>query len=334
MSGMVVTVPTSMKGYLCGKPTSLDALRLGEIAMPAVPDDGVLIRVHASSANPVDLFPATFAGYMMGGRKPVVLGTDFAGVVEKVGSAVTSFRPGDEVFGGARGAFAEYMCVSESRPIAMKPKSVPFEDAGVVGVAGNTALQAVRDHGHIERGQSVLINGASGGVGTFALQIARALGGHVTAVCSTRNVDMARALGAEAVIDYTQSDFTRSGSRYDLLLDIAGTHSFLACKRVLAPGGRFVGVGASGVQTRSAGSFRAIGHFLATRITSVGSGTRPVSAFIASLKKEDMAFLGELMADGRVKPVIDARYTLEQVPQALRQQEELHARGKIAITIA
>ncbi|HET9781295.1 MAG TPA: NAD(P)-dependent alcohol dehydrogenase, partial [Candidatus Dormibacteraeota bacterium] len=270
----------------------------------------------------------------MAGRKPVILGTDFSGVVESVGSAVRAFRPGDEVFGGGKGAFAEYMCVSESRAIALKPSSVPFGDAGVVAVAGATALQAVRDHGRLERGQNVLINGASGGVGTFAVQIARALGGHVTAVCSTRNVEMVRALGAETVIDYTQSDFTRSGSRYDLIIDIAGSHSFLACKRVLAPGGRFVGVGAAALQHRRGGSFRAIGHFLGTRITSIGSGHRLVSLFIASLKHEDMAFLGELMADGRIKPVIDARYSLAEVPDALRQQEEVHARGKIAIAIA
>jgi NADPH:quinone reductase-like Zn-dependent oxidoreductase len=331
---MLTTVPTSMKGYLCDKPISLEALRLGEIAMPAVPDDGVLVRVRASSANPVDLFPTSFAGYMLGGRKPVVLGTDFAGVVEAVGSEVSSYRAGDEVFGGARGAFAEYMCVRESAAIALKPASVPFEDAGVVAVAGTTALQALRDHGRLERGQSVLINGASGGVGTFAVQIAHALGGHVTAVCSTRNVDMARALGAESVIDYTQSDFTRSGARYDLLIDIAGSHSFLACKRVLARRGTFVGVGAAGIQGRSGGNFRAIGHFLGTRITSLGSGNRLVSLFIASLNSEDLACLGELMADGRVKPVIDARFGLEQVPEALRRQEQLHARGKIAIAIA
>ncbi|HET9782364.1 MAG TPA: NAD(P)-dependent alcohol dehydrogenase, partial [Candidatus Dormibacteraeota bacterium] len=316
---MVTAVPTSMKAYLCAGPTSLEALRVTELPLPAVPDDGVLIRVHASSTNPVDLFPLSLAGYLMAGRKPVILGTDFSGVVESVGSAVRAFRPGDEVFGGGKGAFAEYMCVSESRAIALKPSSVPFADAGVVAVAGGTALQAVRDHGRLERGQNVLINGASGGVGTFAVQIARAFGGHVTAVCSTRNVETVRALGAETVIDYTQSDFTRSGLRYDLIIDIAGSHSFLACKRVLAPGGRFVGVGAAALQHRGGGGFRAIGHFLGTRITSIGSGHRLVSLFIASLKHEDMAFLGELMADGRIKPVIDTRYSLAEVPDALRQ---------------
>jgi len=323
----------SMKAYRIERPTAPVALRPSEIAMPVVPDDGVLIRVRASSANPVDLFPTSFVGYLMGGRKPVVLGTDFAGVVESVGSSVASFRPGDEVFGGAVGAFAEDVCVRESKAIAMKPSSVSFEQAGVVAVAGCTALQAVRDHGRLERGQRVLINGASGGVGTFAVQIARALGGHVTAVCSSRNVDMVRSLGAEVVVDYKKSDFTRFDERYDLVLDIAGSHSFRRCRRVLAPRGTYVGVGAAAIQHGTGGVLRAIGHFLGTRAASVVGNQRVVTLFIASLTRESMELLAELMADGRVTPVIDRRFSFSEVAAALEYMNEGHARAKVAIAV-
>ena len=332
MSAVMTSVVTgSMKAFRIERPTELGALRPSDIAMPVVPDDGMLIRVHASSANPVDLFPMSFMGYLMGGRKPIVLGTDFAGVVESVGSSVTSFRPGDEVFGGARGAFAEYTCVPESKAIALKPSSVSFEQAGVVAVAGCTALQAVRDHGRLKGGQRVLINGASGGVGTFAVQIARALGGHVTAVCSTRNVDMVRSLGAEVVIDYAKSDFTRLDERYDLVVDIAGSHPPGQSRRVLTPQGMFVLAGAAAIQHQPGGSLRAIGRLLGTRIVMIGN--HRVATFIASLTKESMEFLAELMADGRVTPVIDRRYSLNEVPEALEYMNEGHARAKIAIAI-
>jgi len=334
MSAAVTSVTSaSMKGYRIERPTVLGALRPSEIAMPVVPDDGVLIRVHASSANPVDLFPTSFMGYLMGGRKPVVLGTDFAGVVESVGSSVASFRPGDEVFGGAAGAFAEYMCVRESKAIALKPPSVSFEQAGVVAVAGCTALQALRDHGRLQPGQRVLINGASGGVGTFAVQIARALGAHVTAVCSSRNVDMVRSLGADVVIDYTKSDFTRLEARYDLVADIAGSHSFGRCRRVLAARGTYVGVGAAAIQHGAGGGLRAIRHFLGTRVTSIVGNQRVVTLFIASLTRESMEFLAELMADGRVTPVIDRRYSFSEAPGALEYINEGHARAKVAIAV-
>jgi NADPH:quinone reductase-like Zn-dependent oxidoreductase len=322
-----------MRAFRIERPTAIGALRPSEIAMPVVPDDGVLIRVHASSANPVDLFPTSLAGYLMGGRKPAVLGTDFAGVVESVGSSVTSFRPGDEVFGGARGAFAEYVSVGESKAIALKPPSVSLEQAGVVAVAGCTALQALRDHGRLVAGQRVLINGASGGVGTFAVQIARALGAHVTAVCSTRNVDIARSLGAELVIDYTKSDFTRRDERYDLLVDIAGSHSFAQCRRVLTSGGTYVGTGVAAIQHGAGGGLRMIGQFLGTRVTSIVGSQRVVTLFIASLTKESMEFLAELMADGRVTPMIDRRYSFNEIPQALEYLNQGHARAKVAIAI-
>jgi NADPH:quinone reductase-like Zn-dependent oxidoreductase len=334
MSAVLASVAsTSMKGYRIERPTALGALRPSEIAMPVVPDDGVLVRVHASSANPVDLFPTSRAGYLMGGRKPVVLGTDFAGVVESVGPSVSVFRPGDEVFGGGAGAFAEYMCVRESKAIAVKPLSMSFEQAGVVAVAGCTALQALRDHGRLVAGHRVLINGASGGVGTFAVQIARALGAHVTAVCSTRNVDMARSLGAELVIDYTKSDFTRRDERYDLLVDIAGSHSLARCRRVLEPGGTYVGTGVAAIQHRAGGGLRLIGQFLGTRIVSIFGSQRVVTLFIASLTKESIEFLAELMADGRVTPAIDRRYSFDEIPRALEYMNEGHARAKAAIAI-
>jgi NADPH:quinone reductase-like Zn-dependent oxidoreductase len=333
MSAVLTSVGSaSMKAFRVDRPTAPGALRPSEIAVPVIPDDGVLIRVRASSANPVDLFPTSFMGYLMRGRKPAVLGTDFAGVVESVGSAVASFRPGDEVFGGGAGAFAEYMCVRESKAIALKPSSVSFEQAGVVAVAGCTALQALRDHGRLQRGQRVLINGASGGVGTFAVQIARALGAQVTAVCSTRNVDMVRSLGADEVIDYTKSDFTRLDERYDLVVDIAGSHSFGRCRRVMTPRGTFVLVGAAAIQHGPGGGLRGIGHFVGTRVTSI-VGTQRVAMFIASLTKESMEFLGELMADGRVTPAIDRRYSFSEVPQALGYMNEGHARAKVAIAV-
>jgi NADPH:quinone reductase-like Zn-dependent oxidoreductase len=334
MSAVLTAVASgSMKAFRVERPTAHGALRPSEIAMPVVPDDGVLIRVHASSANPVDLFPTTLAGHLMGGRKPVALGTDFAGVVHSVGSSVTTFRPGDEVFGGGRGAFAQYICVDESKAIALKPSSISFEQAGVVAVAGCTALQALRDHGRLQRGQRVLINGASGGVGTFAVQIARALGAHVTAVCSARNVDMVRSIGADVVIDYTKSDFTRRDERYDLVVDIAGSHSFAQCRRVLTRTGTYVGVGAAAIQHGPGGSLRAIGHFLGTRLTSIIGSQRVVTLFIASLTKESMEFLAELMADGSVTPVIDRPYSFDETPQALEYMNEGHARAKVAIAI-
>jgi len=214
-----------------------------------------------------------------------------------------------------------------------KPAGVSFEAAGTVGVAGTTALQALRRHGGIEAGQRVLINGASGGVGTFAIQIAKALGADVTAVCGTRNVDMCRSLGAERVIDYTVEDFTRDTSRYHLMLDIAGSHSLAACRRVITPTGAYVGVGAAGIQHRSAGNFRAIGHFLGTRVASISGRLKVVALFIAALNNDDLKFLGELLESGKVVPAIDRRYDLSCVPEALEYINQGHARAKVAIRV-
>ena len=319
-----------MKAIICARP---GGIRLGETDMPAVTDDGVLVRVHATSVNPVDLFPTTFAGWMMGGRKATVLGTDFAGTVEAVGRNVTQFQPGDAVFGGGRACHAEYKLIPASASIARKPAGITFVQAGTVSVAATTALQALRDHGRIKPGQKVLINGASGGVGTFAVQIARALGAKVTAVCGTRNVEMVHGLGAERVIDYRQQDFTRVGERYDLMLDIAGGRSWPACTRALEPDGTYVGVGAAAVQHRRAGIFRVIGQILGVRIGSMFGRRRAVTLFIASLTQADMTFLADLLATGKVTPVIERTHSLVQVPEALAYLNEGHARAKIAIEI-
>jgi len=324
-----------MKAVVCDKPGPVAGLAVSEIASPAVPDDGVLVRVRASSANPVDLFPTSRIGSLANSRqRGLALGTDFAGAVEVVGKDVTEFRAGDEVFGGARGAFAELMCVPAKGAIVHKPAGMTSEQAGTVAVAATTALQALRTHGGLRAGQRVLINGASGGVGTFAVQIACALGAEVTAVCRTRNVEMVRALGARTVVDYTTEDFTRGEARYDLIIDIAGSHSLRECRRVMTPRGTFVGVGAAGVQHGRGGGWRAIGHFLGTRVGSIGRSQRVVVLFIARLNKDDLAFLGELIASGKVTPMIERRYELREVGAALSYMNEGHARAKLAISVA
>jgi NADPH:quinone reductase-like Zn-dependent oxidoreductase len=309
-------------------------LNLEEMERPAVADDGVLVRVHASSVNPVDLFPLSGAGRVMRriNRKPRrdVLGTDFAGTVESVGRDVTRFRPGDEVFGGEHGAFAEYISISQTAGLALKPAGITFEQAGTVGVAALTALQAVRDHGQVKPGHKVLINGASGGVGTFAVQIATSFGADVTAVCSPRNVDTARSLGAQRVIDYTTADFTQGAERYDVILDIAGSHSFSGCRRVLVPTGIFVLVGVAAVQHVS--PMKALRHFAGTRLRSM-RGSQKAAFFITRLTPQDLDAVAELMVAGKVAPVIERRYRLDKVGEALRYFREGHARGKIAIDV-
>ena len=322
-----------MKAVVVDRPVSLGSLKLSEVGTPSVPDDGILVRVVATSVNPVDLFPTAWAGYLMGGRKPSVLGTDYAGVVEAVGAGVTEFRVGDEVFGGARGAFAEYISVRAGGAVVRKPANVSFESAGTVAVAATTALQALRDHGRLSAGQKVLINGASGGVGTFAVQIAVAMGGVVTAVCSARNVEMVRGLGAAEVIDYTRSDFTRSGLRYDLVLSISGTHSFAACRRVLARDGTYVAVGVAALQHRPVGLAWVLGHLVRTRLTAMFDSHKVVPLFIADLTKESMSVLASLLGDGRVTPAIDRRYSLGEIGAALQYLNEGHARAKVAVNV-
>jgi NADPH:quinone reductase-like Zn-dependent oxidoreductase len=322
-----------MKAAVCRRPTSIGALTITDTEVPAVRDDSLLVRVHASSANPVDLYALTAIAHLQRGRKPAIVGTDFAGSVESVGRRVTRYQPGDEIFGGVRGAFAEYAAIAEDGAVARKPAGVSFEAAGTLAVAGTTALQAVRDHGGVTSGQRVLINGASGGVGTFAVQIAKAFGAEVTAVCSTRNVELLRGLGADHVVDYMRDDFTRSAGSFDVVLDVAGNRSWSECARLLKRGGTFVGVGAAGVQHGRGGGLRAIRHFLDVRIRSIGGGKKVVVLFIAKLNRPDLETLGELVESGRVKPVIDRRYEVTQVAEALAYLDEGHSMGKVAIAI-
>jgi NADPH:quinone reductase-like Zn-dependent oxidoreductase len=309
-----------------------DVLRVDDVAaVPEPAPDGVVIRVRAASVNRVDWYDVTgrpwIARPMTGlrGPKSTPVGGDFAGTVEAVGEDVADLEPGDEVFGIARGSFAEYAGVKKAA--ALKPANVSFEDAAAVPVAGLTALQGLRDHGGLEPGQNVLVNGASGGVGTFAVQIAKALGAEVTAVCSTRNVDHARSLGADHVIDYTRGDFTKGSRRYDLMLDIAGSKSWRHCGRVLTSDGRLVIVGGEGNPL-----IGPLGHIAATWLAAL-PGKRNATFFVANLNRADLEFLGELLDSGRVKPVIEKRYELAEVPEALRYMGEGHARGKLVITV-
>lgn len=307
-------------------------MRLEDTTMPSVPDDGVLVRVHAASVNPVDMFPVSRAGYLMRrfSREPkrVVLGTDLAGVVEAVGMSVTKFHPGDRVFGAKRGAYAEYVCIPQTGPMTTIPAMLSFEQAAAVPVAAATALQAVRDHGRVEPGQRILINGASGGVGTFAVQIAKAFGAEVTGVCSPSKVELARSLGADHVIDYTKEDFTRSGLRYDVLLDIAASHSWSECRRVLEPKATYVLVGAAAVQHQS--GWRVLARFANVRLGSIGASQR-AAMYITKMNQADMEVLRDLLQAGKVSPVIDRCYRLDEIPKAFRYFDEGHARGKIVI---
>jgi NADPH:quinone reductase-like Zn-dependent oxidoreductase len=309
-----------------------DVLGLREIDRPAVADDAVLVRVHAESVNPLDWHFVTgipyFARLLVGVRKPKagVPGVDFAGVVEAVGKDVDHVRPGDEVFGGRDGAFAEYVAVTKA--VVAKPSGVSFEAAASVPIAGVTALQGLRDKGGLQAGQKVLINGASGGVGTFAVQIAKALGAEVTAVCSPHNVETARSLGAGRVIDYTSEDFTREGGRHDLMLDIPGNRSWPDCKRVLVDGGTYVLVGGPKTNRWIGPTGMAVGRQLISK-----AGSRRAVMFVAKLNRDDLRFLGGLLADGTVKPVIERRYPLAEMPEALSYLGQGHARGKLVITV-
>jgi NADPH:quinone reductase-like Zn-dependent oxidoreductase len=317
--------------HVYGRP---DVLELKEIDRPAVTGDGVLVRVRAASVNPVDWHLLTglplIARPSFGMFKPKqeVRGVDFAGTVEEVGKNVTHFRAGDEVFGGRSGSFAEYVCVAEGGAVVLKPANVTFDEAGAVAVAAVTALQGLRDKGHVQPGQDVLINGASGGVGTFAVQIAKSFGAKVTAVCSTRNVDMVRGLGADTVIDYTKEDFTRSGRRYDLMLDIAGSKSWSECRRILKPEATLVIVGGPD-KSRLLGP---LSHLAKVRLASLRSSQKIVF-FVAHVNKQNMDVLRELLETGKVKPVIEKRYELSEIADALRYLGEGHARGKIVITM-
>jgi len=307
-----------------------EVLKIVEVEKPEVPEDGVLVRVHASSVNIAEWYGMTglFLARIGGGLtrpKDTRLGADFSGVVEAVGKSVSDFKPGDEVFGGRHGAYAEYVTVSKA--IAPKPANITFEEAASVPIAGITALQGLRDHGRIQPGQKVLINGASGGVGTFAVQIAKAFGAEVTAVCSTRNVECARWLGADHVVDYTKEDFTRSDQRYDLLFDIVGSRSWFEYRRVLKPDARVVIVG--GPRTPLIGP---LSHVIRMRLASLGS-SRKVVFFVAKFTREDFVVLKDLLESGKVKPFVERTYPMAQISEAMRYLGTGHAQGKIVITL-
>jgi NADPH:quinone reductase-like Zn-dependent oxidoreductase len=314
---------------------SPDVLKLDDVEKPVPNDSEILIRVRAASLNPVDghLMRALFPLRLMTGlRKPkkTLLGADVAGQVEAVGRNVTQFKPGDEVFGAARPALAEYVCALE-RALVIKPASVTFEQAGSVAVAGLTALQGFRK-GRIQPGQKVLINGASGGVGTFAVQIAKSFGAEVTGVCSTRNVDLVRSIGADHVIDYTKEDFTKGDRRYDLIYDLVGNHSFSERRRVLNPKGICVAAGVGGAGPHYGEMIGRVGGSIKGSLLSRFVRQKLVM-FITKLNKEDLAMLGDLMRTGKVTPVIDRVYKLNETAESMRYLEEGHARGKIVITV-
>ena len=309
---------------------SPDVLECDEIEKPTPRDDEVLIKVRAASVNPLDRHIMRGRPFLLrmafGLRKPRTRpGRDVAGQVEAVGRNVKQFKPGDEVFGACRGSLAEYACTRESA-LVTKPNNMTFEQAASVPVAGLTALQGLRDKGKIRPGQKVLINGAGGGVGTFAVQIAKSFGADVTGVCSTGKVDMVRSIGADRVIDYTQEDFTNGTQRYDLIFDLMATHSLPAYRRVLNPNGICV---LAGGPTKvwsiliSAFEVLVLSRFVSQKFVM----------FVAKLSKEDLTTLRELMETGKVTPVIDRRYRLSEVPEAIRYLEEGHARGKVVITL-
>ena len=312
---------------------SPEVVHIAEVEKPVPKDDQVLIKVRAASVNPVDWRlmkgePRVFRIVPRLMRMPIGKpGVDVAGVVEAVGSKVTQFKPGDAVFGSCPAAIAEYGCARE-RGIAKKPESVSFEQAASVNVAGLTALQGLRDKGKIQAGSKFLVNGAAGGVGTFAVQIAKWFGAHVTGVCSTRNVEMVRSIGADEVIDYTWHDFTTNDQHYDLILDCIGNHSFSECRRVLSPKGRFLMIGAP--------HDISISQLLATPIKALvlsAFGSQKAVPYIGKASQKDLTFLGELITTGKLTPVIDKIYPLSEAAAAIRHVEGGHARGKVVVTL-
>lgn len=325
-----------MKAFIYCDYGTADVLKLENVEKPVPGADEVLVKVHAAATNPLDWHYIRGTPYLMrmgtGLRKPKVtrLGVDFAGTVEAVGTNVTRFKPGDAVFGGRTGAFGQYVVVSQDRAIVHKPERLTFEQAAGIPIAAITALQGLRDGGRLQPGQKVLINGASGGVGTFAVQIAKTMGAQVTGVSSTRNVELVRSLGADRVIDYKKDDYTRSGEHFDVILDNVGNRSLSDNRRVLKPDGRYVLIGGGGPD---AGKW-------------VGPMAKPVSAavvswfvpqhmgmLLADLNQKDLAYLAGLMQDGKVTPVIDRHYPLAELPDAIRYQESGRARGKVIIDV-
>ncbi|NNE59716.1 MAG: NAD(P)-dependent alcohol dehydrogenase [Woeseia sp.] len=310
---------------------SADVLNLEDIQKPTPADDEALVKVHAAAVNPLDWHYMRGTPYFMrllsGIGKPDItrLGVDFAGTIEAVGKNVKAFKPGDEVFGGRTGAFADYLIVRETSAVVPKPADVTFEQAAALPIAAVTALQALRDKGKLQRGQKVLINGASGGVGTYAVQIAKSMGAEVTGVCSTRNVDMVLSLGADQVIDYKKENYIEQDIEYDLIIDNVGNNSLMANRRVLTPNGTLVMVGGS------SGDW--IGPLLTPLQALIMSPfvEQKFEMLLAEINHEDLNFLANLLHSGKMNSVIDRRYSLSELPDAIRYSEEGHARGKILI---
>jgi NADPH:quinone reductase-like Zn-dependent oxidoreductase len=323
----------SMQGLVARCYGAPEVLALEQVAKPTPTDEQLLVKVHAAALNPVDWHAMRGSPYIMrlssgfGAPKDPRVGVDFAGTVEAVGRNVTRFKPGDAVFGGASGAVAEYVVVRETRAVALKPANVSFEQAASVGVAAATALQGLRDQGGIKPGHNVLINGASGGVGTFAVQIAKHYGARVTGVCSTRNVELVRSLGADRVVDYTQEDFAASAERYDIIVDNVGNRSISDLRSVLKPDGRLVIVG--GPKGNWLGPL--MGIVKATLVQPFVE--QKLGFFIASLEQDDLQFIGELMQAGKVIAVIDRRYPLSEAAQAMEYLEAGRARGKVVMNL-
>jgi NADPH:quinone reductase-like Zn-dependent oxidoreductase len=313
---------------------STEVLKLEEIAKPAPADNQILVKVRAASVNPLDWHYMHGTPYIMrmsagfGAPKDTRMGVDFAGTVEAVGKDVTRFKPGDEVFGGRTGALGEYVTVREDRSLVIKPANLTFEQAAAIPVAAITALQALRDKGHLRAGQKVLINGASGGVGTYAVQIAKTFGAEVTGVCSTRNVELVRSLGADHVIDYTQQNFTESAERYDLILDNVGNHSLLNTRRALKPEGILVIIGGSSENRWMGPMSRPLQAAMLSPFVS-----QEMLMILSELNPADLQILSDLARDGKMTSVIDRRYPLSQVPEAIRYLEAGRARGKVIVTV-
>src|SRR5256712_13012432 len=321
-----------MKAMVITKYGSPDVLQFEEVEKPTPKDNQVLVKVQAASANPLDwhgMRGKPFIARLMGNGllkpKSSKVGADVAGWVEAVGKDVTQFKPGDEVFGGCNGSFAEYACAREDR-VALKPANLSFEEAAAVPVAAYTALQGLRDKGKIQPGQRVLVNGASGGVGTFAVQIAKSFGTEVTGVCSTRNLDMVRSIGADRVIDYTREDFTKNGQRYDLIYDAVGNRSVSDYKRALRPQGICVIAGFSSLS-------RLFEHVVLGPLLSMTGNKKIGLMGLAKPNQKDLVFVKELLEAGKVIPVIDRRYPLSETAEAIRYLEGRHARGKVVITV-
>jgi NADPH:quinone reductase-like Zn-dependent oxidoreductase len=324
----------SMKAIVYRCYGNSDVLKLEEIAKPVPADDRVLVKVHAASVNPLDWHYMQGKPYVMraaaGVGKPdsILMGADFAGTVESVGKNVTRFKPGDEVFGDRDGAFGEYVSAREKGAIAAKPSNMSMEQAAAVPIAGLTALQALRDKGKVQAGQKVLINGASGGVGTFAVQIAKTYGADVTGVCSTRNVEMVKSIGADHVIDYTKEDFTHGAPRYDLIIDNVGSHTLAEYRRVLTPNGALVIVGGPSGNSWLGPLTTLLKAYIVSPFVK-----QKMLFMLAQANQDDLNVLRDLMQDGKLTPVIDRRYPLAETAQAISYLEQGHAKGKVIITL-